>query len=209
MVYFKWANYACTQDPRPPLFINLDETSLAYAYPQTRGTVIIRKHLPKGRSHKPQRYKLGDLRGHVTYLGFVCNESTVQPELPQILIGNEHFFTLKSLAKAKPHLPKNVYVWREKSAWSNHKTMRRAFKKLREALYYCTERWGRNVIIVMDTHRSHLHRTISQMARLYGFQVMYALALDSLNTMVTKHTGKSCHGMREGFLKHREPLGHG
>ena len=154
----------------------MDETSLAYAYPHVRGTVICRKHLPAGAKIKPQRLTTSDLRGHVTYMSFICNESTVQPLLPQILIGNEHFFTLTALQQVTG-LPANMYLWREKSAWSNHVLIRRAITTLHRCLRHSPLRWSRTVILVMDVHKSHYHRSISLLARRYGFQLMYAFAL--------------------------------
>ena len=176
LVYFKWANYCCGASPLPPLFINMDETSLAYAFPYVKGTVVCRKHLPAGARIKPQRLTTNELRGHVTYMSFICNESVLQPLLPQILIGNEHFFTLTKLQEVTG-LPGNILLWREKSAWSNHVLIRRAITTLHRCLYHSDLRWSRNVILVMDVHKSHYHRTISVLARRYGFQLMYAMAL--------------------------------
>jgi hypothetical protein len=159
--------------PLPPLFINMDETSLAYAYPNIRGTVVVRKSLPPGMTYKRQAHTLGDLRGHVTYMSFVCSDSAVQPLLPQILIGNEHYFTFKALAEVAA-LPANIHLWRAKSAWSNHAQLRRALSCLNLSLRAWAQRAFHNVILVLDVHKSHLHRSISVLARSYGFQIMYA-----------------------------------
>ena len=154
----------------------MDETSLSYAYHTARGTVVVRKNLPPGKKVRGRKAKLRDLRGHVTYMSFVCSDPSVQPYLPQILIGNEHFFTLTGLASSRPHMPPNVHLWREKSAWNSHSLMRKAICELNKALYQNFTRWNRNVVLVFDTHRSHLHGSISVLARLYGFQIMYAQA---------------------------------
>ena len=174
--YFQWSNYLCSLDPLPPLFINMDETSLAYAYHSARGNVICRKNLPPGKRIRGQKAKLRDLRGHVTYMSFVCSDPSVQPYLPQILVGNEHFFTLTGLASARPCMPPNVHLWREKSAWNSIPLMRKAICELHKALYCNFTRWNRNVVLVLDTHRSHMHGSISVLARMYGFQIMYAWA---------------------------------
>jgi hypothetical protein len=190
--YFQWANFASAQSCKPVLFINMDETAIAYSYPNQRGTVISRKWLPRGRGHKQaKKHKKGE-RGHVTYMSFIASDSVVQACLPQILLGNPHFFTLKELQVIAPMVPANVYLWREKSSWNNHKIMRRALTTLHKHLAAHLEEF--NVVFVLDVHSSHMHRSISLLARRLGIQLLYVtgLVLDNQhNVCVVIHQHKA------------------
>jgi hypothetical protein len=189
--YFQWANYASSQKWRerfqdkeclsgpskPSLYINMDETSLAYAFPQQRGTVVVTTYLPRGRKLRGQSTSVQDQRGHVTYMCFVANDSLAQARLPQILIGNEHFFTVSGLQKLclSGKVPANIHLWRMKSAWNSHEKMRRALCILRNCLGQYME--THNVVLVLDVHGSHVHRSISLLARRLGIELVYVLAL--------------------------------
>ena len=67
---------------------------------------------------------LGDRRSCVTYMASVTHDAEAQLRLPQILIGNERQLQAQ-LMRDLGELPANVHVWRQKSAWNCHASMRR------------------------------------------------------------------------------------
>ena len=89
LAFFRWVNFALGEAPagRPPLVINLDETSLSYAFVGQSGTVICEKALPKGMRHTTEPCSQGDKRGHVTHIAMVTPEPSVQVVLPQVIFG--------------------------------------------------------------------------------------------------------------------------
>ena len=175
MAYFQWARWACAQATKEVLFINMDETSLAYAYPNERGTVLIRKWLPIGCRLRKALALPPDLRGHVTYMAFICSIAAIQAVLPQILIGNESFFTISGLRSVQGQIPANCVLWRRKSAWVSHQLLRKALSLLHTKLLPLLHLY--KVVLVMDTFSGHRHRSISLLARRYGFELLYATGL--------------------------------
>ena len=173
-MYLQWARWACSHTAKQVLLINMDETSLAYAYPNERGTVLVRKWLPVSRFLRKALALPKDLRGHVTYMAFICNVAIMQAHMPQILIGNEHFFTVAGL-KSVAWLPANCFLWREKSAWVCARLLRRAISLLYAQLQPYLHLY--QVVLVLDTFSGHMHRSISLLARRYGFQLVYVGAL--------------------------------
>ncbi|CAE8597764.1 unnamed protein product, partial [Polarella glacialis] len=98
--YFRWANYvrSCVPIGKRTLMINMDETALAYSWAgQKKGTIVCRDRLPNGRSLRTEQASRSDMRGNVTHMAFICDESSIQPLLPQILLGNRFKFTIRLL----------------------------------------------------------------------------------------------------------------
>jgi hypothetical protein len=176
LAFFRWVNHAQESAPaeRKPLLINLDETSLAYAFTGASGTVICAKHLPPEIVDATEDADMSDTHGHVTYVSMVTHETHLQPLLPQILIGNEHCFTKKLLAEVKPHVPANFVLLRKKSAWNCHETMRNILSHLAKALRDVIPK--RHVILLLDVHRSHIHSSIFSLSRRYGIRLIYVPA---------------------------------
>ena len=107
-------------------------------------------------------------------MSFVTHDSSIQPQLPQILLGNEHQFTKKLMVEIAETKPNNFYVWRCESAWNNHRTMRRALTVLHACLKKHLD--THQPILVLDVVGSHYHRSISLYARRLGLRLMYVPA---------------------------------
>ena len=100
---------------------------------------------------------LSDRRSHITFLASICHDPEVQLRLPQVLIGNEHQFSV-ALLKSLTSLPTNIHVWRCKSAWNTHALMRRYLSLLASSLGSVVKE--RYVILILDVARCHIHPTI-------------------------------------------------
>jgi hypothetical protein len=144
LAYFRWINNALASAPpgRPPLLINLDESSLCYSFIGSMGTVICSKHVPPHVQQATEDVGTADTRGHVSYGAMVTHDTTIQPLLPQVLLGNEHRFTQTLLRDIEPEVPKNIVLKRLKSAWNSHAIMLNILTLLAKALgKYMKERY--------------------------------------------------------------------
>jgi hypothetical protein len=170
--YFRWVNFVTSEAPadRAVLFINLDETALAYSFAGQKGTVMCtKKH--SSLQLACENVSLGDVRGNVTHIGVVTHESDVQPRLPQIILGNEHKFTLSALRAVRGQLPPNVHLWRQKSSWNSHATMRRVLTEIAKALGpLLAERY---VVLVLDVASVHIHPTILALATRLHIRLLF------------------------------------
>lgn len=149
---------------RAPLVVNLDETSLAYHISGLKGLVV------KG-SRARDGARLADVRGHVSYLASITHDVSVQPLLPQVLLGNAHKFTVKMLEALQPNVPKNVHLWRESTAWNTHATMRRYLTLLADSLGSLVR--TRYVILLLDCAAVHFHPSIERLAKEKGLRLVY------------------------------------
>lgn len=173
MAFFQWANAAVATAPhgRRPLLLNMDETSLAYHFCGLRGTVV-RPCNPCSHTAPKDKASLNDVRGHVSYLSTVANDVGVQALLPQVLLGNEHKFTrhvLRSVA-----CPAQIHLWRQKSAWNSHSTMRRYLCLLAKCLGNLVKE--RYVVLLVDTAKVHIHISIYKLALQKQIRLLYVPA---------------------------------
>ena len=84
----------------------------------------------------------------------ICDDAAVQLLLLQVVLGNEHKFTKKALAAVLPACPDRIFLWRQKSAWNSHATMRAYTCLLCKCLGTLLRE--RYVILVLDGARAHV-----------------------------------------------------
>ena len=118
------------------LRINLDETSCRLHYDQKRGLAVCRQ---RGLSHAKKKeivqdVSRGKLRGCFTLIAMICDDASLQPRMPQILLGNEHIFQQRVLEEIRPFLASNIHLWRRPSAWATRHTMVEVVQLLARAL---------------------------------------------------------------------------
>jgi hypothetical protein len=173
MAYFRWVNFARRQAPvgRKPLFIDLDETALCYSFTGGEGTVICEKALPPGEQHAVENATEADIRGHITLITLLTHETGIQVQLPQILLGNEHRFTLALLKSVKPAVLVNVLLWRQKSVWNSHSTMRRILTTLHAAIGTLIA--TRYVLLILDVASVRIHKTIHALAKKFKIRLVF------------------------------------
>jgi hypothetical protein len=196
--FFQWVNYASASAPaaRPPLFINADETSLAYGFVGAEGTVICAKFIPKEIRQATENASTDQTHGHITYMAMVTHDTSIQPLLPQVLIGNERRFSVSLLREVQHQIPRNVTLLRRPSAWNCHEVMRKIISLLVQALGDLVSK--RSVILLLDVHRSHTHPSIFAHARRLGARLIYIPAkltflLQPCDTHVFSHLKQRLH----------------
>ena len=149
--------------------INLDETSVRLFHGNRRGNIAFAHQMP---THEQPRQSAStkDTRGALTHVALMCNNDTVQQELPQVLICNDHLVTLAQTARIRAALPHNVYFLRRKSSWVNKKVMLEIFALLTEVL---RQFQGMQFVLAMDTAKAHLHGEIREYLHGQNFLVYY------------------------------------
>ena len=159
---WSWCQWLCQKartNGKTPLLINLDETAVPLEFTHARGTIINQlgrqkiKHqdLPK---HKASR---AAQRCFFTHVALICNDTAVQPLLPQVIFIAENHLPWKTWTDIQRIIPKNVFVRRQKSGWSNaeqHMVILRVLKLALEPV-----RVGMQPILSFDCAPIHLHGT--------------------------------------------------
>ena len=70
----------------------------------------------------------------MTHVAMICDNTTIQPLLPQIIIGSEHVLRVRDVDYVRPRVSANVHVWRRSSGWVNANTMLEIWELLAKAL---------------------------------------------------------------------------
>ena len=99
------------------LLVNWDETSVRLHYAPGKGYAASRAVLfDKGDVEVNTSVSRGQMRQCMTHVGLICDDASLQPLLPQIIIGNEHTLKAEELEALHKLVPDNVRIWRRKSA---------------------------------------------------------------------------------------------
>ena len=73
-------------------------------------------------------------RSNLTYIAFVCDDSEIQPKLPQVILCNERTIPKRHIAAIRRGLQPNIRVVRARSAWINGGLCASLIRWLGEAL---------------------------------------------------------------------------
>ena len=176
--YLQWAKLARSWRPegvawvaKKVLFINMDETSMKLNHGRGKGLLVSKRSLPPGKVRGKEVMSQSDGKACVSFLAFLTHDSSIQPLLPQIVLGNEKLLTLALVASLLPLKPSSFHVWRQKSGWNSHATMVKVLTLLRKCLKPVL--WTHDVVLVLDVHRSHFDTSISSLASRYGIKLLY------------------------------------
>ena len=147
---------------RQLLRLNLDETAVAYwDTKKNRGNLYIGG--PRGvRRALRAKATLAQLRMHITHVAVVCDDTSIQPLLPQILLVSTHTLPAYKVDEVAAELGPNVEIWRERSAWVNAVVFRRIIIRIGEALAHL--RGSHAFILSMDTFAAHFDSAVLRAA---------------------------------------------
>ena len=112
LAYLQMAKVARCTGNKKPLLVNMDETRMLVNYGKQKGLRVLRRSLPPGLKHKKEQLSSAEEKAGLTYIAFITHDTSVQPRLPQILLGNEHVMTLKLLRDLRQTTPGNFRLWR-------------------------------------------------------------------------------------------------
>ena len=126
---------------------------MAYYYGSEKGNVFFKKGRDPPEQEPRQNADLAQRRLHLTHVCFICDDPSVQPLLPQIIIGNFNTFLVRDMLELLDDTPKNVYLVRQKSAWNNIKLMVKIVNLLVQCLGNVLDRF--HVIFSLDACGLH------------------------------------------------------
>ena len=164
VVMYRWWNYLHARAAgKTVLRISLDETSVKF-WPSTKAVGNLYVGFERTRTAAKQaavsRVSLADARCCMTYVAIVCDDPSIQPLLPQVLICRKHLVRANEVDAISEALPPNFKLLLATSSWTNEAIMVYIFGLLATALssYATTHR----PILFMDTAPSHLHERVIQ-----------------------------------------------
>ena len=135
---WKWERhfYANIHEGKVALNINLDETSIQLWQSRHRGNVAFRKwrSVRKVRTKFASKATLKVQRSSITHVAIVCDKADIQPRLPQFLLASDKVLLARDVPRVNAILPRNVFLIRSRSSWSNEATMKEVLRKLVENL---------------------------------------------------------------------------
>lgn len=134
------------------LRLNLDETSLCLHPGRCKGAVFV-----SPRAAPPvQRVASGARRCCLTHVGVICDDTSLQPLLPQFIIGNERTIKASAVSKLSEACPRCVVLLRRKTAWSNAAVTAMVVRRLARVVAMHEELVGDvQVVLIMDAGRLH------------------------------------------------------
>ena len=98
---WNFAELTAREADRPIIRVNLDETRIPFHHELPRGMQTKRKLNSRAPRLRPRRRKvvqnvgLAKLRAGFTHVALICDDVSLQPRLPQIMLGNERIFRLR------------------------------------------------------------------------------------------------------------------
>ena len=138
-----------------PLLMNLDETSVPLEFTHARGNVVNTIFGRKIKDLPKQKASRTAIRCFFTHVAIICNDSAIQPLLPQVLFIAANHLPWQLWSAIQASLPKNVFVRRQKSGWSNMEQHQIILRVLKLALGPVLP--GRQPILSFDCAPIHLH----------------------------------------------------
>lgn len=157
-------------DERTPLWLNMDESSIARWLKPCQGNIIYKKRR-HGRLRPVTAVKKADDKCCVTLIATLCEDTHVQGLLPQWVLANDHTLRVGQVDPINASLPANVRVFRKKSAWSNHDVVAEYLDAVGAVLepFLAT----RQPILLLDTCNQHLGPEVFAAAAKNKIWLMY------------------------------------
>ena len=142
------------------VLLNLDETSLCYARPNSKG--LVRANLPRPSSGGPKR---APARGCCTLVVTLCDDPTLQPLLPQYVLSNGRWLT-KRLVGACRALPPQLQVRLSNTSWNTAVQMCEIVTSIRAALPEDVA-----PVLLMDCASCHLEASVVSLCKRLGMPI--------------------------------------
>ena len=158
---WQWFNWTLAQIPdgKKPLLLNMDETACCLFYDGASGVLASEPiALQARRGLLAQNATRGQTRSNLSLVALLCEDSAIQAELPQYIIGNEHVVPAAVVAQlhVEGALLPNVRLQRKKSAWVNDAVLAVVARHWGEVL--SRHRAERQPILLVDSCNAHLGR---------------------------------------------------
>ena len=156
---FNLASKTAQNSGCPTLHINVDETSISRTIGDPKGVVLT-----------PRRYGAQKVveeknpnRGTLTFVAMICDNPSLQPRLPQFIVGNEHILRVQDMRHMAASLPTNVFLVRRKSCWIDHVFFCSILELLRGAVSKIDPRI--QIVMLLDASPVHTHDLVLKTAK--------------------------------------------
>ena len=150
--------------------MNLDETGLCLFQGGGKGNVFARRKQRVG-----QRVPRQKRRSYITHVAVVCDQSDVQPVLPQFIVGNERTFRVQDMPALRRACPPNVVLVRQHSAWNNNMLCARIIRRIGASLAMFATRC--QPVLLLDASRIHCAREVINACNQAGIWVVFIPAM--------------------------------
>ena len=153
---WQWFHFLQGQVPpgRSVLRLNLDETSVRFWYEPRLGLRRPTSQVPRaGFARQASR---GQLRRAFSHVGIICDDTSLQPHLPQVLLVNERTVTAEQHRHWTSLPGCNAKLWRGKSAWINDEVFAKIIRELGKVLR--ARAGNRQAILLLDAHNCHFSK---------------------------------------------------
>ena len=157
---WKWFNSLLAQLPpnKQPLLLNMDETACRLFYDPAKGVLASELVALAARRRKvTSSVTTAQTRSVLSLVALLCNDSSIQPRLPQYILGNEHVLQTSVLGELRRDvsLTPNVHILRRKMhAWVNDAELAAIARHWGRVLQlHCPDR---QPILLLDACSAHL-----------------------------------------------------
>ena len=177
---WQWFNWTLQRVPagKKALRMNLDETSCRLFYeraPGILGSEPIAASARKG--FIAQRVTRKQKRGAFSLLALLCDDTVIQANLPQVIIGNESCLPegTRQALMGSSELMSNVTLLRRKSAWATDQVMSEVAPMWGRALR--AYRKTHQPILLLDACGAHLGPRFLRACSTWGIWLVFVPAL--------------------------------
>ena len=101
---WQWFNWLLAQLPpnKQPLLLNMDETACRLFYDPAKGVLASELvALAARRGRVTSSVTTAQTRSVLSLVALLCNDSSIQPRLPQYILGNEHVLQTSVLGQLR------------------------------------------------------------------------------------------------------------
>lgn len=170
---WNWVAFLRTLHSQGLLLINLDETGVPLFHGDKKGNVrrvsaAMRRTL--GVVDPTQVANRHEMRGQATHVAIICDDASVQPHLPQVIIGDPKLLPAAVCRELQQTIAPNVHLLRLRSRWTDAWIMQAVLKELAASIRRSGS--GKQPVLLWDTAPSHLHASLPALAKRLGIHLV-------------------------------------
>ena len=164
---FNLASKAAQNSDCPTLCVNVDETSISRSIGDPKGVVLD----PMKRGAQKVIEQKNPNRGTLSFVAMICDNPSIQPRLPQFILGNEHILRVQDMQDIAETLPENVFLVRRKSSWVDHVFFCSVLELLRAAVSKVEPRM--QIVMLLDASPVHTHDLVLRTAKRVHIRICF------------------------------------
>jgi len=146
------------------VYINVDETMIAYGYKGTRGTVACKdswEHINENLIY--DAVSIGQTHTNMSWIAAIASDAAVQRALPQVFRASKQKFPLYLLDFAEAIMPQNMEIWLGDSMWNTQEGFLGWLQLLCKSLASFRNRCV--FILVGDASKTHINDAIAEFCK--------------------------------------------